>query len=492
MGALDRIGRRGAGFGAVLACALVMAPATARAAAWGEVFAAVADTVVFLGTDGALYRAPFHLAARETVWAPQDGSALVRFRASPDGRHVGFVTRAHDADLTRVWVDGRLRTGYYALKPGLYQQMRFEAVVPTVDDASPTGARLLQANALMQRRSATPVEWTLDGQLVFGFDDGIGLIAADSGAARQVSRALAMRIVPLDPAPILLIETLALREEPTVVDPEDAVTPTLEGGESVMGSGDVRTEGRRLAGRRVASPEFWLLYPGPGSWRAFEAGSLRPESRWVASEGGVWWSDGRQIRAVKAHDPNVLTVARAKATVVWLAFDAPRRALLYAAGDEVVRIAEEDGARERAWKLAAPARATVRTDAAGRSAFVAGDSLLVLDPADGTLDGIHLAGVTPIELLGDALGNLWVTSRERSGTPALARVNLDTRRIEPVEVPRVPRGRFVPAPGRRHLVLFDPGPRAPATLQVFDTATRAWSEVGNPGITAWEVLAARP
>ena len=66
-----------------LAVAVLSAPARLEAAAWSEVFAADTDTMVFIGADGTLLRAPFSLATRETLWTPPPGQGLLRVRVSP-------------------------------------------------------------------------------------------------------------------------------------------------------------------------------------------------------------------------------------------------------------------------------------------------------------------------------------------------------------------------------------------------------------------------
>jgi len=170
----------------VISTALALALALpARAATWSEVFSTVPDTMVFLGADGSLLRAPFSLATRETLWSPADGQRLVRIRVSPDGRRVAWLTRAHDHDATLLWVDkpggGVPRMRYFAFEAQRYGQVHSEAAIPTIEDQGSRGGRLIQPGALMRRVPSNTIEWTPDSRaVVFGYDDGIAAVPADS------------------------------------------------------------------------------------------------------------------------------------------------------------------------------------------------------------------------------------------------------------------------------------------------------------------------
>ena len=209
----------------LLALAALAAPSRLEAAAWSEVFAADTDTMVFIGADGALVRAPFSLAARETLWTPPAGQDLVRVRVSPDGRRVAWLARGFDRDTTRLWVDGAgsggPRVRYFALLPDAYGRVHSEAAVPSLEDAGVRGARLVRPGPLDRRAPCNSLEWTPDSRaVVFGYDDGIAAVPVDGGAGFGVSRALAVGLTALEPAPIYLVDAVVLRAQSTYFAPE--------------------------------------------------------------------------------------------------------------------------------------------------------------------------------------------------------------------------------------------------------------------------------
>ena len=259
-------------------------------ASWEQVFATVGDTVYFLGADGALWRGPFALAARETLWAPHDQEHIVRLRVSPDGRRVALLTRRAEEDTTWIWSGGpeppRRRGLFASLVPYRWSQLHFEPILPTIADRGVRGARLLRVGAQKWGRSCNTLDWIGDGRgFVFGYNDGIGFAAADTGSALQVSPALPMDVMVLDPSPLVLVNAIVLRSgvrqgaihsTPQEVPPqgmtsmnESLLNPTLQG---------------------VA---WYLLYPGYDRWRAFPAGSLTSDRAWTASESSVWWVAGK-------------------------------------------------------------------------------------------------------------------------------------------------------------------------------------------------------
>jgi hypothetical protein len=473
----------------------------ARAATWSEVFSAVPDTVVFLGADGSLLRAPFGLATRETLWSPAEGQSLVRIRVSPDGRRVAWLTRAYDRDTTRLWVDGPgggvQRMRYFAFEAQRYGQVHSEAAIPTLEDRDLRGGRLIRPGALMRRVPSNTIEWTPDSRaVVFGFDDGIAAVPADSGDGFVVSKAFAVGLDALDPAPIYLVDALLLRDrlksmsqQPTGMHPSEA-TPTLENGVPLN---DALALGHYDAlESRTAYPGRYLLYPMAGRWRVFDAGGLSSSRLRAVSPGTVWWAIGPVIHAIRTHDPNPTVEVRSPAPVVWLGYDEGHRALVWAAGTEVLRRSEDGGDASTVLRTGAPIRGALPSRTGHRVGFISGDSLVVWDPGDDSARRVALGGLKPVALFETPAGEVLVqTERGRSAPAGLARADFATGACVVLEVPPVRNGAFMAAPGKAHLLLFDPGPKPPATLQVLDVATGRWEAIANPGITGWEPLEPR-
>ncbi len=491
----------------VISAALALA-SSARAATWGDVFSAVPDTVVFLGADGSLLRAPFSLATRETLWSPAGGQRLVRIRVSPDGRRVAWLTRAFDRDTTRLWVDGpaggALRMRYFAFEAQRYGQVHSEAAIPTVEDRDSRGGRLIQPGALMRRVASNTIEWTPDSRaVVFGYDDGIAAVPADGGEAFIVSRTFAAGLEALDPAPIYLVDAIVLRERLMSM-------PQQAGGlrQQASGSGPadapailengVPLEDAPALGhydapkRRVAYPGGYLLYPVAGRWRVFTAGGLSSSRPRAASPGTVWWAMGPAIHAIRTHDPNPTVEVRSPGTVVWLGYDEGHRALMWASGSEVSRKPEDGGEASTILRTGAPVRRALSSRTGHRVGFITADSVVVWDPLDDSAGGVALGGLKPVALFETPAGEVFVqTEGGRGAPPGLARADFAAGRCVALEVPPVKGGMFVATPGSAHLLLCDPGPKPPATLQVLDLATGRWEAVANPGIAGWEPLQPR-
>ena len=473
----------------------------ARAATWNEVFSTVPDTVVFLGADGSLLRAPFGLATRETLWSPAGGQHLVRIRVSPDGRRVAWLTRAHDRDTTRLWVDGpgggALRMRYFAFEPQRYGQVHSEAAIPTVEDRDSRGGRLVQPRALMRHLASNTIEWTPDSRaVVFGYDEGIAAVPADGGGGFVVSKAFAVGLETLEPAPIYLVDAIVSRERlkympqpASGTQPSEAPVP-LEDGVPLynaleLGHYDVLES-------RAAYPGRYLLYPMAGRWRVFTAGGLSSDRLRAASPGTVWWAVGPVIHAIRTQDPNPTVEVRSPGTVVWLGYDEGHRALVWAAGRGVFRRPEDGGDASTVLRTGAPIRVVLPSRTGRRIGFVTGDSVVVWNPFDDSAPRVALGGLKPVALFETPAGEVLVqTEGGRGDPPGLARADFVTGRCVALEVPPVKSGRFVAAPGSAHLLLFDPAPKPPATLHVLDVATGRWAAVANPGIAGWEPLEPR-
>lgn len=487
---------------AVLVVATALAASSpARTATWSEVFSAVSDQVIFLGADGSLLRASFSLVTRETLWTPAGGQRLVRIRVSPDGRRVAWLTRAHDRDTTRLWVDGPVREvprlRYFSFEPQRYGRVHSEAAIPTVEDGDSRGGRLIRPGVLTRRVASNTIEWTPDSRaVVIGYDDGIAEVPADGGGGGIVSKAFAVELEALEPAPIYLLDAIVLRERlrsmPQQADgtqPSEAIA-TMEDGAPLNTALDLGHYD--ILGSRETHSGRYLLYPAAGRWRTFTAGGLSSSRLRAASPGTVWWVAGRVIHAIRAHDPNPTVEVRSPATVVWLGYDEVHRALVWAAGSEVLRRPEDGGDASTVLRTGDPIRRVLHSPTGHRVGFVTGDSVVVWDRLDDSARRVALGGLKPVALFETPAGEVFIqTGGGRRTPPGLARADFATGRCVPIEVPAVKNGRFVAAPGSGSLLLFAPGPKPAATLQVLDLATGRWAAVANPGIAGWEPLEPR-
>jgi hypothetical protein len=484
----------------VISTALALA-SPARTATWSEVFSTVPDTVAFIGVDGSLLRAPFSLATRETLWSPTADQGLVRLRVSPDGRRVAWLTRAYDRDTTRLWVDGPgggvQRMRYFAFEAQRYGQVHSEAAVPTLEDRGSRGGRLVQPGALMRRAASNTIEWTPDSRaVVFGYDDGIAAVPADGGEGFVVSKTFAVGLENLDPAPIYLVGAIVLRDRLKAMPQQVSGThpsempATLENGVPLTNALEL---GRYDALQsRAAYPGSYLLYPMAGRWRVFSAGTLSSGRLRAASPGTVWWAVGPVIQAIRTHDPNPTVEVRAPHAVEWLGYDEGHRALVWAAGNEVLRRPEDGGDASTILRTGSPIRGALPSRTGHRLGFLTGDSVVVWDPIDDSIRGVALGGLKPVTLFETPAGEVLIqTEGGRGDPPGLARVESTTGTLVPLEVPRVKGGVFAAVPGNSHLLLFDPGPKPAATLQVLDVATGRWQAIENPGIAGWEPLGPR-
>ncbi len=489
---------------ALAACLALTAVPSARAATWSEVFASVPDTMVFLGEDGALLRAPFSLATRETLWLPEGGQHVVRLRVSPDGRRVAWLTRVAETDTTRLWVDGPtgavLRVRFFALVPDRYGRVHSEPGVPTIEDHEVRGGRLLQPGALMRRLPVNTLEWTPDSRaVVFGYDDGIAAVPADGGAGFGVSKALAVGLVALEPAPIYLVDAIVLRNELTFMPQQGAGTNPAEAPGIIEDGQEWRPVSNAL---ELAHPDVliargavsgtYLIYPMAHRWRVFTASDLNSARHRAASPGTVWWATGDVIHAVRTADPSPTTEVRARTAVTWLGYDEPRRALAWAAGREVGRKPEDGGEATTVLRTSTPIRAGLAAGREGPVAFVTADSLVLWRPQDDAVRRYGLGGLKPTALIEGPSGEaLVVTGGQKQAPPGLARADSASGRLVPLEVPAVKGGRFTVVARGAFLLLYDPAQKAPASLHVYDVRANLWRSVANPGITAWEPLEPR-
>ena len=438
----------------ILAAALAVATA-ARAASWSEVFAAETDTVVFIGAGTELWRAPFSLAARETLWVPREGERVARIRVSPDRRRVAWLTRSQDADTTHLWLSSNgvahLGARFFSLQPMLRGSPNFEPVVPSVHDEVIDGARLISPNPTMLRRSSNTLAWTPEGSaVVFGYDGGLATLAADSAVAIQASPILVTDMLLLDPAPVYLADV------------------------SVV-----------TGGAEIGS---YLVYPTRGHWRFFRASGLGLGSPWSADFATIWWASGHELRAAYAHDPTPRTEARESEDVVWLEAQPERRMIAWAAGRRLSRKPAEGGKAEAMLVAKKPITAVLGEPRRRWRGAVTIDSLLLWNRADDARAAVALKGVVPLELFESPDGALALVAKGDRG-PRLLRVDRDTGSLSDADAPPQRGGRFYSTPSGARLILANPGASPPHRLQVWDFATGSWTEITNPDIAGWERLA---
>ncbi len=482
-----------------------LAPPLAHATDWSEVFAADSEKFVFFGTDGTLMRAPFSLAERETLWVPTRGQRLVRVRVSPDGQRVAWLTRATAGDTTRLWVDGPdgavLRMRYFGLEADRYGRVHAEAGVPSTEEPEALGGRLVQPGPLTRRLESNTLEWTPDSRaVVFGYNDGIAAVPADGGSGFSVCKALAVRLESLEPAPIYLVDAIVLRKHTRYFDP--TLPSDLADNDIPLEADDVLPGRPALSSlelahpdvliTKIATPGSYLLYPMAHRWRVFTASGLTPDRLRATSPGTVWWVTGGTIHAIRTSDPNPTEELQVGHPIVWLGFDDVRRWLLWAAGREVGRRAEDGGAPTIFLHTSTNVRAALESGRDGPVGFVTTDSLLVWDRTSDRVRGVALGGFKPGSLFQGPSGEVLVGGQgSRPGGPQLARADFEAGRLQELATPAVKGGMFHSAGQGAWILLYDPGVRAPESLQAFDVRASRWVAVENPGITGWEPLRPR-
>lgn len=470
------------------------APVMAESRSWSEALAGAADTVVFLGQDGALWRAPFHLGSREVLWAPRPGEHMVRVSVSPDGRHLAFITRIAEEDTSWIWIGGpeppSIRGTFASVLPYRWNHLHFEPYEPTLADRAFRGGRFLQVGTRRWVRSSNTLAWTADARgVVFGYNNGVAFAEADSPRAIQVSSALPMDMLVLDPAPMVLLDAIVLREglrQGSLLTPQEKTSQGM------------RSMNDAILNPALQGEAWYLLYPSAGSWRAFPSSGLDADRKWTASESAVWWVAGRvphpsagQIRVVHAHDPTPVVEVQERDPVVWLGFDPPSRSLLWASGVTLQRKSEGGAPASPLLRLKAPILRVLRVED-GRYAVCTRDSVHLVDTRTSDVRAAALAGLEPDRAFPMSGGGvLLAVDGEGSKAPALVRMDAAVAGLETVGTPAVKKGRWASTPAVSHLVLFEPGRRAPDRVQIYEIASRRWSEVGNPGITGWEEIPAR-
>jgi hypothetical protein len=468
-----------------------------EAASWQETFAADSDTVVFLGAQGQLLKAPFHFAQMETLWVPSSGERITRFLVSPDGRRVAWLTRAGDRGITTLWVGGfeppRPLLIFAGLAPPDYGTLHYEAMIPTIEDRVVRGARWIAPNSRMRRQTSNALEWTADGSaIVVGSANGLAVAYPDSGTVWEVSKALAVSLRRLDPTTIVLAEVirmgyqarLTILSNPLASTRQDLQRAPLDpAGEELGGLPNVLRASSPMEGE-------YLFYPTAGGWKVFPASGLRPGNPWTASPETIWWADGTRIRAVRAHDPAPTVEIEGHDPVVWLEYEGSSRSVVWAAGTRVSRRAEHGGPEAQVFATTSPILSVISPSQSAVRGFVTADSLLLWDPRTGSLDRFPSRGLLPSVLVQGPGGDFLLGTATRGGrAPAFYRLDAAGARLLRIEGPSIKGGRFFATPRASHLILLKPSARVPETVQVLDVAAGTWSEIRNPGITGWEPLA---
>lgn len=471
-------GRRGKGAAlAIVAVWLAIACAgPASAADWSEVLAAETDTVVFAGGSGALIKAPFSLASRETLWTPLGSEYLVRFNAARDGRRIAWLTQAGEQGLTWLWSWGpsgaRSLLGFPSLQAGRLGALRYEPAMPSLDDTEVRGGRLIQAPARARRPVTHALEWSVDASsIAFGFDEGLGLTPADRGPARSVTALRPLQVRLLDPAPFYLAETMMQTGEAPPPEPELDLLP--------------RPAPMRATG---ASRQWVLIYPTAGSWKSFDSAGFDGADPWTASSTTVWFADGKRVRAVYAHDPVAVELAETDEDVVWIEYLPTDDAVAWVSGRTVTRRAAGGGEAKTLIELREPCRRVLRGDGPRRG-LVWGDTLTIWNPADGSRFDVALGGLEPHQMIESPDGVTLVSaSRGMRGARALYRVGNGVAALVPAGSSSLKGAVAVASPSRRRVLWFAPDASPVARLSVYDIEAGRWSEADNPGITAWEPL----
>jgi len=478
---------------------LLLAARVAHAGEWRSTFAAIGDTTVFLLEDGTLVRAPFHMATSETLWTPARGQHVVRLAASADGARCAWLTRGQDGDTTRLWIVGRdgtrAATRFFAAQPRELGVTYSEPDLPGIEDKTGRGGRLRQPGAHTRRSSLNAVAWLADPQtLAFGFDGGIAALHVGRGGARPTVRLRAIAIEALLPSPMLLVDGLASAGELA----SDAVTlharelTALEVADSPS-QFELDHLPHWQGEREGVVRGTFLVCPAVDRWRLFTL-PHRPEKLvWAASHDALWWAEGATIRGVRADRAEIASTLNADERILWLGCDEPGKRLLWATRTGLYGRAWEHAGDVARWLApAAPVEQVLRARTSPWIGVLTRDSVYACEPATGEVRRFRSSGLELRALYtGPARETLFALRPAIGGGPQLVRGDPATASLVETHAPVVRDGVFQPVAGGAWILLYNPGERPPHTIHAYDARARAWSEVENPGISAWEPLGAR-
>lgn len=460
-----------------LAVALIALAAAepAGSSSWSEALGTDSTQVLFLGSDGSLLRAPFHLGERRAIWTPAGDERPSRVLLFPAGGRAAWIARPDLGDSARLWIwngdTTRLVARYLSLVPVRHQVLRYEAARPTSEDPLIRGGRLLAAGATLRRSVTHALTWTAEGSmLVFGYQEGLAVVHADTGGARQVSEGAVMSIQVLDPAPIFLAEMLVAEA------PRPGAPPIAR------------------AGR--AAPAWMLVYPAGERWRIFPAPGFGPTSLWASDGTRVWWTAGRVLRSVRAHDPTPVDEHRGSVPLAWVGYEPARGALAWVEGRRLMRRPAAGGPPAPAVQTASPILSVLESRGGRWRGLVTEDTLVLEQAAAGDRQlRLGLDGLRPVGLL-EAAGDELLLVAERGRATLLFQIDVaqdgasSRPTLVPIEAP-IRNGRFHLAPAGRHVLLARAGSTPPERLHVYEVASGRWSEVENPGVIGWEPLEGR-
>ena len=477
-------------------------PERARAASWQQVMATESDSAVFLMTGGELIKGPFHLADRETLWAPGAGDRVSRLLVAPDGQQIAWLSRGGHRGPTALWIGGRgasrPRMIFPSLVPGDLGSVHFEAEMPTAADPVVRGARLLTPGPTGRGLSSNALEWTIDGRSVLcGSARGLIQSPADTGAARLLSEDRVIELRRLAPSPIYLAHMQQVGagsrvRNPALRDPEPPDEGGMYGGQprSQRLPEGHKTEAARALEERTTTERRVLLYLAGGRARLFDSSGLDPADLWTASEERVWWIHQTEVRVVRANDPTATVEIRAETPVTWIEWDAGRRALHWIDQGRVLRRPEGASYDSLVFELDTPIRRVIEPERGSLRLLVTGTRLVLWDLVDDSRRALESEGIRAAGLF-VGQGKVFVSAAGgvlRGGPFDLYRADTDSGRLVRVPTPSVKGARLVATPSGSKLVLYRPGSKPPAAVQVFDVASGEWTEVTAPGIGAWEPL----
>lgn len=461
-------------------------PALAGTSSWSQAFAAEHDTMLFLGSDGTLLRAPFSLATRETLWTPPRRQHLVRVRVSPDGTRLAWLSRTSDGDTTRLWIHDRLgttlRLRYFAFASERYGYQHSEPDVPSIEDGSAGGGRLVRASGLMRHSTSNTLEWSADSRLVIvGYDGGIAAVPAAGGPGYSVAHLGAVSLEALPPWPMLLADAIEFRQLAEYPPLTQFDLAHLLSGSAAHGV----HEGRIVDRSRV----HCLFQATPGEWRLCPTSDLAARPLRAASPRTLWWVDGNSVRALRAGTCESKEEFRASNRIVWLRFDERQQSLLWATGTEVLRRSEDGGTESRVLEAGATIRAVLQSGTSQTVALVTKDSLVVWTSAEARALGYRLGGLEPCALFEGPEGQYVVRVHCGPGLPRrLARADSATRRLVEIETPAAREGVFRVVCNGAWILLYEPAPSPARTIHAYDVRNGTWIAVENPGVGGWEPL----
>ena len=193
------------------------------------------------------------------------------------------------------------------------------------------------------------------------------------------------------------------------------------------------------------------------------------------------------VYALRAVDS--VAVWRAGEDILWLGYDGAHGRLLGAAGRELWSMPELGGVAAPILQTTSSIRSVLRARTGASIGVLVRDSMLVWNPTTGAVQRFHSQGHEPCALFESPDGRIVVQADCGPALPRqLARADVGSHRLIPVETPGLREGMFCAAGRGAWILLCDPAPKPPRTLHAYDVARDRWRTVDNPGITAWEPL----